>query len=285
MEIFLMRTSFRAASIFLLLLFVSGAGPLRADELGDKGRAIYKKNLHSVVTVELVLKSKMSFGGTGGQSSESRQDATGTVLDSSGLIVLSLAATDPSQILQSMMGSGDEDSKFKMESELSDIKILAEDGSEIPAEVVLRDKDLDLAFIRPKEKLASPMTPLDLSSPGVADILDEVLALNRLGNAAGRSYAASVDRISAIVRKPRLFYVPGAGAGMSALGAPAFTLDGKPLGIFVLRAMKSRGGGGSMFGSSQDNLTPIIVPVNDINKALKQVPAWSEEKSRKAKSE
>jgi S1-C subfamily serine protease len=281
---FFMKTSCRFLSISIVLILLSLPPLSRADELGDKGRAIYKKNLHSVVTIELVLKSKMSFGGGGGQSSESRQDATGTVLDASGLIVLSLAATDPSQILQSMMGSGDEDSKFKMESELSDIKILAEDGTEIPAEVVLRDKDLDLAFIRPKEKLATPMTALDLATPGEAEILDQVLALNRLGNAAGRSYAASVDRISAIVRKPRLFYVPGAGAGMSTLGAPAFTMEGKPLGIYVLRAMKSHGSG-SFLGGQQDNLTSIIVPVKDINKALKQVPAWNEEKSRKPRSE
>ena len=41
-----------------------------------------------------------------------------------------------------------------METEVNDIKILLEDGAEVPAEIVLRDKDLDLAFIRPKAKPA-----------------------------------------------------------------------------------------------------------------------------------
>src|SRR5262245_28031372 len=140
-----------------LVLLLTLPAALFADELTDKGRAIFMKNHLSVVTVQLVLNSKVSVPGMGGQSNESRQDATGTVLDPSGLTVLSLSATDPGQLVQSMMGGGDEDSRFKVETELTDIKILLEDGTEIPAEVVLRDKDLDLAFVRPKTKVANPM--------------------------------------------------------------------------------------------------------------------------------
>src|SRR5438270_3597457 len=117
--------------------------PCRADDLADKGRAIFKMHQHTVVTVELVLKSKMSIGGRGGEANESRQDVTGTVVDPSGLTVLSLSATDPGQMLQTIMAGGsDEESKFKMETELSDVKILLDDGTELPAEVVLRDRDL-----------------------------------------------------------------------------------------------------------------------------------------------
>ena len=46
------------------------------------------------------------------------------------------------------------------------MKILLDDGTEVPAEIVLRDKDLDLAFIRPKAKPASPMTSVDLTKSG-----------------------------------------------------------------------------------------------------------------------
>jgi S1-C subfamily serine protease len=240
------------------------------DEMGEKGRAIFAKNKLSVVTVQLVLKSKFM-----GQSNEARQDATGTVVDPSGLIVLSLAATDPSQIYQNFMGDSEE--KMKMETELTDAKILLDDGTEVPVEVVLRDKDLDLAFLRPKEKLATPMTALDLSKPGKAEVLDEVVTLNRLGKAAGRAYSASVERISAIVQKPRLFYIPEANMTTTTLGAPAFTLDGKPLGIFVMRSIKGSGAGGRL-GGQADNLTGIIVPADDVSKAAKQVPA--EEKAK-----
>jgi S1-C subfamily serine protease len=268
---------------FLAALGLGFVTPAHADELADKGRAIFKKNQHAVVTIQLVLKSKVSFGGRGGEANESRQDATGTIVDPSGLAVLSLSATDPSYLLQNMMaGVSDDDSRFKMETELSDVKMLLDDGTEMPAEVVLRDKDLDLAFIRPKTKPATPMTALDLSSSAKAEILDQVVTLNRLGSAAGRSYSAAVERISAVVQKPRLYYIPDSTMTTTTLGAPAFTLDGKTLGIFVMRSTKGRSGGGlGMFGMQPDNVTSIIVPVADISKAAKQVPAAGEEKKEK----
>jgi hypothetical protein len=57
------------------------------------------------------------------------------------------------------------------------------------------------------------------------------------------------------------------------MGCPAFTLDGKILGVFVMRAVRgSSGGGGGMFGGQRSNLTGIILPAEDILKAAKQAP-------------
>ena len=251
-----------------------------AEDFSEKGRAIFNKNRTSVVTVQLVLKTRFSMSGGPGQSSETRQDVTGTVLDSSGLIVLSLTATDPALLMQAMSG-GEDDSKFKVETELTDAKILLDDGTEVPAQIVLRDKDLDLAFLRPKAKLASPMTALDFSSPGKAEVLDQVITLNRLGKAAGRAYAASVERIAAIVSKPRLFYVPDSSRTTTGLGSPAFTIEGKPLGILVMRATKGKGGGMGMFGGQGENVTGIFVTADDVMKAAKQAPAQAAEEKPK----
>lgn len=273
------RLYWRLSCVAALLLLTPAS---RADEFADKGRAVFKKYQHSVVTVEIVLKSRFSMGGTGSQQNESRQDVTGTVVDPSGLTVLSLSATDPGQMMQNLMGGmSDDDSKFKMETELGDIKILLEDGTEAPAEVVLRDKDLDLAFIRPKTKLNSPLPALDLSNSAKADLLDPVIALNRLGTVAGRAYAASEERISAIVERPRLFYIPATSTTTTSLGAPAFTMDGKVVGLFVIRTQKGRGGSAmSMFNAQRENVAGIIVPADDILKALKQVPPPSGDKAK-----
>ncbi len=267
---------FKARLLLVVLLGTSLARSGYADELAEKGRAIFKKYQHAVVTVQLVVKSKLSMAGSGGQSSESRQEATGTVIDPSGLLVLSLSATDPGQMIQSMLG-GDEEMKLKFESELSDIKLLLEDGTEVPAEVVLRDKDLDLAFVRPKAKLATPLPAVELTQPGKAEVLDQVSSINRLGNAAGRAYGTAVERISAVVQKPRLFYVPETTMTTTALGAPAFTLDGKLLGVFVVRSLKTKSSseGGMMGMLAMQNgagVTGIILPVADIQNAAKQVP-------------
>ena len=77
------------------------------------------------------------------------------MVDPSGLTVLALSACDPSEMYQRMMG--EDYPRTSVETEVTDMKILLDDGTELPAEIVLRDKDLDLAFIRPKTKPASPM--------------------------------------------------------------------------------------------------------------------------------
>jgi hypothetical protein len=259
--------------ITILLLLANWASLSRADELADKGREIFKNNQRAVVTVQVVVKMKFSVPGMGGQDNESKQDVTGTVVDPSGLTVLALSSCEPGDMLQNMMaGMSDEDMKFKMETELSDVKLLLDDGTEMPAEIVLRDKDLDLAFVRPISKPASQMTALNLSKSATAQVLDQVITLNRLGKAAGRAYAASVERISAVVQKPRLFYIPGSEMTSTALGSPAFSLDGNVLGVFVMRSVSQKGGGMGMFNFRPQGLTTIILPAADILKAAKQAP-------------
>ena len=257
--------------------------PCAADELADKGREIFKKYQRTVVTVQVVQKTTFSMPGQGSPSRETKQDITGTVVDASGLTVLALSACDPSGMYESMMaGMAEEEAQFKMETELTDVKILLDDGTELPAEVVLRDKDLDLAFIRPKTKPASPLAAIDLSKSAQAQVLDQVITLNRLGNAAGRAYAASVERITAVVQKPRTFYIPDSTMTATSLGSPAFALEGNILGVFVMRTISSKSGMG-MFNFRPDGLTSIILPAADVLKAARQAPAKADDKKAEEK--
>ncbi len=260
---------------YVLPLALAGlALPARADDVAQKGRDLFTKNQHAVVTVQAVL--KMSRGG---RSNENRQDLTGTVVDPSGLTVLALSACDPTEMYQRMMS--EEASRYKVDIEVTDIKILLDDGTEIPAEIVLRDKDMDLAFIRPKTKPASPMAALDLTKASPTQVLDQVITLNRLNSAAGRAYAASVERISAVIQKPRTFYIPDSTMTATTLGSPAFALDGNVVGVFVMRAISSKAGGARNY---RDNMTTIILPAADILKGAKQAPeAKGEEKKEPPK--
>lgn len=242
------------------------------DEFAQKGREVFQKNQDAVITLQIVVKSKVSVGGVG-QTNEARKEITGTVVDPSGLIVTSLSASDPGQVMQNLM---DENKKFRLETELSDLKVLLEDGTELPSEVVHRDVDLDLAVIRTKTKPASPLPALNLAAAGKADLLDEVLTINRLGKALGRPHAAAVERISAIVREPRLFYVPMGGMTTTALGSPAFTLDGKPLGIFVVRTVRDRNVTPGMFATQPPSMTGIIVPAAEVLKVVKEALGQNE---------
>ena len=250
-----------------LLLLGSLTAPVYADELADKGRAIFTKHRHAVVTVSIVLKLTSSSGGQSSAPQEYKQEPTGTVIDPSGLTVLALSACDPADMYQRM------DSRYKVETEVSDLKIMLADGTEIPAEIVLRDKDLDLAFIRPKTRPASPMTAVDLTKSAPAQVLDEVVALNRLGTAASRAHSVSLERISAVVQKPRTFYIPDSTMSATAMGSPAFLMNGDVLGLFVMRAVSSTGG--------RANLTAIILPADDVLKGAKQAPEAKGEAEKK----
>jgi len=265
----------RRTTNFIVVLFTLWAACARADELADKGRDIFKKNQHAVVTVQVVLKTTYSGGGRSGNPQESKQDITGTVVDPSGLTVVALSACDPAELYRRLSD------EYKVETEVDDIKILLDDGTEIPTEIVLRDKDFDLAFLRPKTKPAAPMTAIDLSKSSPADMLDQVITLNRLNRAAGRAYSASVERINAVIQKPRLFYIPDSSMSTTTLGSPAFALNGNLVGLFVMRAVS----GGSA-RNVRENMTSIIIPAEDVFKAAKQAPeAKPEEPKADVKTE
>ena len=243
------------------LLFLAVA--CRGDELADKGRDIFQKNQHAVVTVQVVLKSTSSGNGRSSNPTESKQDLTGVVINPSGLTVLALSAVDPTELYRRMFD------EYKGEAEVNDIKILLDDGAELPAEIVLRDKDLDLAYLRPKTKPASPLAALDLSKTATVDVLDPIIALNRLNRATGRAYSATVERVDAVMQKPHTFYIPGMGASSASLGSPAFALNGNIVGVFVMRAVKS---GEASARNARENMTVVLLPAADILKGAAQAP-------------
>jgi serine protease Do len=235
-----------------------------ADEFSTKGREILEKHGPAVITVQVLLKVSYSGSST---PSETKEDITGTVLDSSGLTVLALSACDPSELYQRVLS--DEYSRAKVQTEVTDIKILLEDGTEVPCEIVLRDKDLDLAFIRPKTKPATSLPFVDLTKSGPAQALDQLLALYRLNGAAGRSCAGAMERVSAVIKKPRTLYIPESSMTGTTRGAPAFSLDGNVVGIFVARAISAKSASSRGYRNS---VTAVILPAEDILKAARQAP-------------
>ncbi len=255
------------AAAIVALVAVFGGGIAQADELADQGRALLETHRDAVVTISMVLKQQFSSGGMS-QDDESKTDVTGTVIDASGLTVVALSETDPSALIESMMGGRMPD--MNISSEVAEAKILMRDGSEVSMRIVLRDKDLDLAFLRPLETPEEPMTFVSLDGAVEAGLLDQLFVINRLGRVAARAHAVSIERVEAVVERPRRFYVPGKDPTNSGLGCPAFSTDGKVVGFMVLRAVSGGGGGGMM--DAQDNITPIILPAGDVAEIAAQAP-------------
>ncbi len=251
--------------------------PARADELAEKGREVFKQNQQAVVSVRVAL--NIWAPGTA-RTNEAKLDITGTVVDSSGLTVLSLSASDPTEMYQRMMTG--EGAQPKLSSAISQLKILLNDGTEVPAEMVSRNKDLDLAFIRPKAKPAKSMAAVDLGRSAHVQVLDQVITLSRLNTAADRAYAAAAERISAVIQQPRTFYIPENSLTSTALGSPVFALDGSVIGVVVMRTVQSAANAPS---SPRDNVTGIILPATDILAAEKQALATKSSSGGSAQSQ
>jgi S1-C subfamily serine protease len=251
---------------------LAGAGEVRAQDARASARDVVKKWQEAIVNVRVVLKTRMSMGGREMQSADDSVDAVGTVIDPSGLTVMSLGSLNPGAMMNKIVGasmSGGEN-KVDISSEPTDLKIRLPDGRELPAKIVLRDEDLDLAFIRPTAKPATALVAINLAESMKPGLLEEVVVLSRLGRVGGWSASATLADIGAVIERPRTFYVlSGAPSGM---GTPAFSTGGRLVGLLTLRQVDP--GRSSMFsmmgGAEALGLLPVILPAADVLEIAKQ---------------
>ena len=242
-------------------------------------REVFAREQKSVVWVSAVMKMRAG-GGLGAMMGRQEQkvESVGTVIDESGLTVLSYSVLDPSALLNAAMqnaggGVAEGENKIEFKTELSGVKIRMADGTEVPAKLVLRDDDLDLAFVMPTQP-GKKFPHLNLTAAGNAPEvkpLDLLIVLWRLGQSLDRQPAVAISRVSAVVSKPRTFYLC---SGVESLGTPAFTADGKPLGIVVMRKQGLDAGSGNFMSMmSSGGISPIIVPAADVAEVAQQALA------------
>jgi hypothetical protein len=256
-----------AAICLGLALLLAPACPAQADDQGAAARAVSATAGDAVVQVRIVIKYRMATEGEEEQEEENTSEVTATVVDPSGLAVCALSEVDPTHRMKMM---GQEEEGFKFEADVTSVKYVLGEGKEIAAKIVLRDQDLDLAFVRPTEAQAEPFKAVDLAQAASPEVMDELVVLGRLGEAANRAPYVAMDRVTAIVTKPRTLYVAGVSSWVAGLGIPAFTLDGKIVGITVMRSIPSAAGSSEEGGATS---MPVVLPAADILKVAKQAPA------------
>jgi hypothetical protein len=261
------RTAIRTACVLLALAPAAGADPA----LKGRAREILDANKDAIVTVKLVVTTRFIMMGRDTNKQENTSEVTGTVLDPSGLTVLSHFATDPTSAMhQSAMDMGEgEKMQFKIESDISDVKIVRADGSEVPARIVLKDKDLDLAFVKPKEKAEAAFPHVKFAPASAPGILDDIVAIGRMGREVKRVNSVALGYIQAVVEKPRTFYICDFMIGYSSMGCPVFNARGETLGLSVMRMNQGGGGGFGMMGG----MMPVVLPADQLLEVAQQAAA------------
>lgn len=246
-----MKSLFRPLRRLRAFLVVAGLPVLLAaraaeDPLAVATRKVFEQHQNCVIWVSVV--AKVSFTSGDGRplpgnipDREQKYEANGTILDPSGLTVAALSTIDPSKEISGReFGSGS--GRFTLEANtiLKEVRLVMPDGTEVPGDVVMKDADLDLAFIRPRadapELKGVTFAPLDLTKSAEAAIADEVVTVARMDEVMNRQPAVQRGQIVALTRKPRTFLRAG---GMTP-GCPTFTLDGRIIGLSVNRSLKDK---------------------------------------------
>jgi len=232
-----------------------------SDPLGDAARAVLDRYRKAVVTLKIVV--SVSFGNN---ESENETEANATMLTPDGLAVLALSAIDPTALLGAEI-TADPDNPFSLR--VVSLKMILSSGEEREAEVVLRDKDLDVVFVRLKEV---PAEPLPFADPAQAAdsvrILDPYVCIGQEGPVVQRAHTAFIDRIEGVVERPRTYYLVSRTRIQQILCSPLFTPGGHLIGFGVARQNRN---------DDEDNdLLAVVIPAAQIRELMGQVPPRGE---------
>lgn len=244
----------------------------------DDYAALIAKRAPVLVTVQFVLKTSMGgmMGGMGDQESES--EVTGVMIAPDGLVLCSDTQLGGfMKMLANMMpGLGG-----NISATPTDLKVLVGDDVEgREAELIARDSELDLAWIRIKDPGEEKFRHLDLSKGVKAVVGQRIVAVRRMGKYFGRSPAVVQGRIAGVTTKPRDLYVPPMEFAV-AQGLPVYTDDGKLIGVTITQtpdADDSSAGFNPMamlgqMSSMQDMMMGLILPAQQVAKATKRALA------------
>lgn len=215
-----------ALALALPAAVLAASGPLK-----EKALAVASAHKDSVVFLSAVLSIEVTAGSMPAKKEEKKLELLGTVIGKDGLIVAPLSALDVSSALDGRtVNTAQGAVKISAKSEVKEVQIIMPDGSEVAAKLLLKDADLDLAFLRP-EKDGAAFTPVDTANSAPPALLDDVIVLGRLGKDLNREPLVFTSEIVAIVAKPRTFAkTPG-----QCLGLPVFNGEGKFIGVGVNR--------------------------------------------------
>ena len=127
------------------LTLTLAAGAALADTK-ETARAVFAKSKDAVIRVTAILKVEVA----GRNSSSEDVEVSGTIIGDDGLAVVSASAINP--VAAIVDAAGEERVSSKPKVELTQIKYRLADGTEVPARLVFKDKDLDLAYLVPDLK-------------------------------------------------------------------------------------------------------------------------------------
>lgn len=213
------------------------------------GRALVKRYADTIVSVELVVVVKTG-GERGSQSREVKRETNGTMIAGNGLTVTSLSLIDPRAAAGGRAAEGPE-------TEFKEVKLRLADNSEVAAQVILKDSDLDLAFIAPESAAAAAghtFAFVRLEEAAEATVLGNYYEITRMPKTLQRTPIVQMSTVVGMIERPRRFVL----VTEQTPGCPVFDAQGKVLGISVY------------YSSGGRQVANMILPAGDVADMAKQ---------------
>ena len=218
-------------------------------------RNLLSKNSDCVTWVSFTMRIEVSANGRSMPPQEQKVEALGTVIANDGLTVLSLSTVDPRSKIFSRLRSN----SASVQVNYTEVFILKPDGTEISAKMLLKDADLDLAFVLPIHSSDNsedfPVFCEHSSDPIQLNVLDEVVSIGKLGKNLYRQSTLRKGWVNALIEKPRKYLV----IENISPGTPVFDKKGIWVGVAVYKMERGRPS------------ALITLPSNDILEIANQV--------------
>ena len=237
------------AAVFLLPILGLSVFTARAQEesIEVKCRKLLEqyKGALVVVTAKGMLKAKTS--GEPLPDRDQQRRTLGVTVGDDGLVVVSNSAIDASVGLAGQQAQMNEKvvTIQSASTEFTEVEISYGDTTLLHGKVVRQDVEADVAFIMPDSAEATALNKkfekIDLSQfAATAETADQVFGLSRSSAVYGYMPTLVIGRITGVFKGERTFFVTDAG---TAQGVPVFTIDGKPVGVTVIRIIEGQPSG------------------------------------------
>jgi hypothetical protein len=193
----------------ILIQMVAGAQAQNVDQ----AKKLFQAKQDSVIWVTGV--ATLSFTASDSRDAgmtppdeEVKVESLATLVDASGVAVAVLSQLDPARNMNNRpLRTSRGPMKLETTATLKDLKLVLADGSEILADIVLKDEDLDLAFVRARAEGGNTngvvFPALNLKDSVTANVLDEAISITRLDETFNRAPNVFASHINMATRKPR----------------------------------------------------------------------------------
>jgi S1-C subfamily serine protease len=209
------------AGLIIVPAGVALAAEARPAALSVEGTSMAKiatDRAPALVTIKFVLVAS----GPGGDQ-EIEAEAGGLVIDPKGLVLVS------------NLEMGGSPGRQRARAQTKDIKVLIGDDTEgVPAKLIGRDSELELAWVQIDTPADTPYSFVDLSKGASVRVGETLVGLDRMNKYFDRTLVAFTTSVGGLAKKPRNLIIP-VGGKIEWIGLPMFNLGGELAGVSVVQ--------------------------------------------------